>query len=176
MAGKLIEVAFVVEDMGEAIDRWVRGFGVGPFFTGTFDIPEQNYRGTIAPTKMDIAFSFSNGALVELIQPLSNTRCVFCDAGPGFHHLMFEVQDHDAEIAHFAAEGYSVVQTGNFGGNPYSIVDTRAATGAFTEVMAFGEGLRNLYQQMKAASEQWDGRGERRRDLFAALSGDLGCK
>ncbi|MDP3676327.1 MAG: VOC family protein [Novosphingobium sp.] len=170
MARKLIEVAFVVDDMNAAIERWVKGFGVGPFHTGIFEVPEQNYRGTVSPALMDVAFSFSNGALVELIQPLAGTPCIFSEAGPGFHHLMFEVADHDAEVARYAAEGYPVVQSGSFGGNPFSIIDTRAANGAYTEIMAFGEGVQRLYTRMKDAAAAWDGTTEPKRDLFAALA------
>ena len=170
MTGKLIEVAFVVDDMDAAIARWTAGFEVGPFFTGIFEVPDQSYRGRSAPGKMDVAFSFSNGALIELIQPLGDPANIFSEAGPGFNHLMFELEDHDAEVARYAAQGYPVVQSGTFGGNPFSIVDTRAATGAFTEIMAFNEGVRRLYNRMKAECEAWDGHGEPRRDLFAALT------
>jgi catechol 2,3-dioxygenase-like lactoylglutathione lyase family enzyme len=171
MARKLIEIAFVVDDMDAAIERWVKGFGVGPFYTGVYEVPAQNYRGTVSPTRMDVAFSFSNGALIELIQPLGDTPCIFSEAGPGFHHLMFEVPDHDAEVARYAAEGYAVVQSGSFGGNPFSIIDTRAANGAYTEIMAFGAGLQRLYECMKEAAASWDGHTDPKRDLFAALAG-----
>jgi catechol 2,3-dioxygenase-like lactoylglutathione lyase family enzyme len=170
MTRKLIEVAFVVDDMDAAIDRWVKGFGVGPFYSGIYEVAGQNYRGTVSPARMEVAFSFSNGALVELIQPLAETPCIFSEAGPGFHHLMFEVPDHDAEVARFAAQGYQVVQSGSFGGNPFSIVDTRTANGAYTEIMAFSEGVQRLYTRMADAAAAWDGKTDPRRDLFAALA------
>jgi catechol 2,3-dioxygenase-like lactoylglutathione lyase family enzyme len=170
MTGKLIEVAFVVDDMDTAIARWTQGFGVGPFFSGIFEVPGQVYRGRIAPAKMNVAFSFTNGALIELIQPLGDRSNIFSEAGPGFHHLMFELDDHDAEVARYAEQGYPVVQSGNFGGSSFSIIDTRAATGAFTEVMAFSDGVKRLYNRMKAASKAWDGQSKPRRDLFAALA------
>ncbi|MBB3860947.1 catechol 2,3-dioxygenase-like lactoylglutathione lyase family enzyme [Novosphingobium hassiacum] len=170
MSGKLIEVAFVVDDMAEAIARWTTTFGVGPFFTGIFDVPDQTYRGQLAPARMEVAFSFTNGALLELIQPLDTGDNIFSEAGPGFHHLMFELPDHDAEVARYAAQGYPVVQSGSFGGSPFSIIDTRTATGAYTEIMAFNAGVQRLYSRMKAESEAWDGISEPRRNLFTALA------
>jgi hypothetical protein len=166
MSGKLIEIAYVVEDLGSAIEHWTSDMGVGPFFTGIYDIPDQIYRGEPVPTRMNIAFAMSNGVLLELIQPLSGGGCIFSEAGPGFHHIMFELADHDAEVARLEARGFEVVQSGSFAGSAYSIVDTRSATGCFTEVMACGPGLQGLIARLRQASEAWDGKTEPVRSLF----------
>lgn len=170
MNGKLIEVAYVVEDLAGAIEHWASDLGVGPFFTGIYDVAEQEYRGAKCPARMNIGFGISNGVLIELIQPLSGNPNVFSEAGPGFHHIMFEISDHDAEVARLRAEGFEVVQSGSFGGTSFSIFDTRAATGSYTEVMPFGPGLQKLWQCLKDASDGWDGQSEPVRDLFAELA------
>lgn len=169
MASKLIEVAFVVEDLSVAIAHWTRTFRVGPFFAGVFEVPDQRYRGRPAPGRTKVAFSFTNGALIELIEPLSGPNCVFAEAlarsGPGFHHMLFETSDHDAEVAHYQALGFHVVQSGTFAGSQFSIVDTRDSNGGYIEIMPFGEGLQNLYAQMRAANESWDGYSDPERAL-----------
>ena len=170
MSGKLIEIAYVVDDLAGAIEHWTADLGVGPFFTGTYDVPDQEYRGTPAPARMQIGFAVSNGVLIELIEPLPGKPNIFSEAGPGFHHIMFEIFDHDAEVARLRAEGFEVIQSGNFAGTPFSILDTREATGCYTEVMPFGSGLQKLWQRLNEASEGWDGQSEPVRDLFAALA------
>lgn len=170
MASKLIEVAYVVDDMDRAVAHWTGNYGVGPFFTGLFEVPDQSYRGTPAPGRMMVSFGYSNGALVELIQPLDDGPSVYHEVleatGPGPHHVMFRIDDHDAEVARYKARGFEVVQSGRFGTSDFSMVDTRRETGSFTEIMAFGEALNALYERIKTASEEWDGVTEPQRKLF----------
>lgn len=172
MSSRLIEAAFVVSDLKQAIAEWTGGFGVGPFFVAEFHTTEQHYRGMPTPKRSLIGFGYTNGVLIELIQPLDGPPCVFSEAlerlGPSFHHHLYEVPDHDVEVTRLTALGFEVVQAGQFAGTPFSIVDTRRVTGAYTEVMAFHAGLRGLYERVRSASEAWDGISEPERALNPA--------
>ena len=166
---KLIEVAYVVEDMDAAIDRWLNDLDVGPWFTGIFDVPEMNYRGNVFASRIKVGFAMSNSIMIELMQQLDGHPSTFSELGPGFNHLMFQVADRDAEIARYAQRGCEVAMSGRVGEGGFAMIDARAATGGYIEVATYGGFLKDMYEMLEGACRSWDGLTEPRRDLFAAL-------
>src|ERR1700712_581281 len=91
--GSIIELAHVVADMDAAIAHWTGTLKAGPFFVGEMRFPEgHRYRGEPAMLAIRVAFGFSGGLLIELVQPLDGDRSVFAELlaarGPGYHHMM----------------------------------------------------------------------------------------
>ena len=73
--GGIAQTAFVVEDLGAAIDHWVTNCRAGPFFVlDHFLVPGQTYRGEESRADITIAMGFAGHMLIELIQPLDDER------------------------------------------------------------------------------------------------------
>src|SRR5690606_1258129 len=91
--GSILELCQVTDDMDAAIAHWTGLFGAGPFYV--FDVPAmpgQTHRGQPSSIDLRIAFGFSGGLLIELLQQTNDAPSVFREMieskGPGFHHLM----------------------------------------------------------------------------------------
>ena len=100
--GGIAQTAFVVEDLGAAIDHWVTNCRAGPFFVlDHFLVPGQTYRGEESRADITIAMGFAGHMLMELIQPLDGEPSVYRETmelrGYGFHHLGIACADVDAD-------------------------------------------------------------------------------
>jgi len=129
---KLSHISMVVKDMDKAIKRY-ETLGVGPFkpfiggpegipVTGTVHGKEVDY-------DMDLRMSDNDmgGLRIELIQPLRG-RTIYDEFlekhGEGAHHVCYNVEDLDKEIADMASRGYQVTQTGTTGTVKWAYFDT----------------------------------------------------
>jgi hypothetical protein len=175
--GSIIELCDVVADMDAAIAHWTKIVNAGPFFVGEMRFPEgHRYRGRPEVLNIRVAFGFSGGLLIELVQPLEGDRSVFTEVlqkrGPGYHHVMLR-EDYDTAHARLSAQGFEIAleSTTPFG-ERCALFDTQHINGGFIEVMDLHITFGRLTEAMAAAHENWKGDEPRRplADLFAAIS------
>jgi hypothetical protein len=175
--GSILELCQVVTDMDAAIDHWTQVIGAGPFYV--FDIPAlpgQKYRG--APTAVDlrIAFGFSGGLLIELLQQTNDVPSVFREmldkTGAGYHHIMLRVP-FDEGSARLQRHGYEAAFTGAMPtGERIAVFDTRDGNGGYIELMDLTPGSLGPMEKIHQAHLDWDGVSDPKRDFFALLHGD----
>jgi hypothetical protein len=174
--GSVIELCHVVADVDASIAWWVDCLGAGPFFVGDMHFPDgHRYRGASAMLAIRVAFGFSGGLLIELVQPLDGDGSVFSEVmrgrGPGFHHVMLR-EDYDIAHARLTAQGFSVaLESTTPLGERCALFDTQAVNGGFTEVMDLHIAFGRLTEAMAAAHENWDGEVPQRplAPLFMAM-------
>jgi hypothetical protein len=175
--GSIIELCDVVADMDAAIAHWTKVFNAGPFFVGEMRFPEgHRYRGRPEVLNIRVAFGFSGGLLIELVQPLEGDRSVFTEVlqkrGPGYHHVMLR-EDYDAAHARLSAQGFEIAleSTTPFG-ERCALFDTQHINGGFIEVMDLHITFGRLTEAMAKAHENWQGDDPKRplADLFATIS------
>jgi hypothetical protein len=71
----VIQMAYVVEDIHQAIDAWVKKLNVGPWFLlDSFTGVDPQYRGKPSEAAVSLAMSFAGHMMVELIQEQSKPR------------------------------------------------------------------------------------------------------
>ena len=177
--GSIIELCHVVADMDAAIAHWTAMLNAGPFFVGEMRFPEgHRYRGTPAMLAIRVAFGFSGGLLIELVQPLDGDRSVFSEAlaerGPGYHHVMLR-EDYDIARARLEGAGFAVaLESTTPLGERCALFDTRHLNGGFVEVMDLHIAFGRLTEVMADAHEGWDGAEPQRPlgALFARIAGD----
>jgi hypothetical protein len=176
--GSIIELCHVVADMDAAIAHWTGTLRAGPFFVGEMRFPEgHRYRGAPAVLAIRVAFGFSGGLLIELVQPLEGDRSVFTEVldkrGPGYHHVMLR-DDYDSAHARLTAQGFAVaLESTTPLGERCALFDTQAVSGGFTEVMDLHIGFGRLTELMAEAHAGWSGDQPQRPlgPLFASLMG-----
>jgi hypothetical protein len=160
--GSVLELCQVVADLGPALAHWTGTIGAGPFFV--FDVPVlpgQLYRGAPTAVSMTVAFGFSGGLLIELLQQTSDGPSVFREmldaSGPGYHHVMLR-GDYDANFARLAAKGHAVAFSGQMpSGERFCLFDTRSADGAYVELMDISPAMAQSLARMHRAHLGWDG-------------------
>jgi hypothetical protein len=160
--GSILELCHVTRDMDRAIAHWTQVMGAGPFFV--FDVPAmpgQTHRGAPSSIDLRIAFGFSGGLLIELLQPLNDTPSVFREIldsrGEGYHHVLLRT-DFDAGSARLARHGYTAAFTGAMpSGERFALFDTQDGNGGFIELMDLTDATFGPMAAIHAAHLEWDG-------------------
>ena len=97
----LDHIAIAVPDLSEAIRRFAEDFGLT--FSGSEDVPS---------AQTSTAFFPIPGTRIELIHPLDGQGPVrkFLDRrGGGLHHVCFETDDIEADMARLREKGYRLL-------------------------------------------------------------------
>ena len=159
---RLIQNAYVVNDLDDAIARWHALWGIGPFFVRRHIVMSQvMYRGQPSQIDMSAAYVQAGPIQVELVQQHCDSPSAFCDMFPrgqeGFHHVAMIPDDYERVLAWYAALGYPVAsEVRTASGRGASFIDTRPMLGHMMEVYIPGEGIQNLYRTVADAAANWD--------------------
>jgi hypothetical protein len=162
--GGVAQTAFIVEDLEEAIRRWVADMRAGPFFVlPHFLTPGQTYRGAESTADITLAMGFAGHMLIELIQPLDANPSVYRETieqrGYGFHHLGIACADVEVAGREYQARGYleafrAAVPTG---GEVVYLDDGSGAARGFIELLPVTPGMDATFTRFWEASRDWDG-------------------
>jgi hypothetical protein len=158
-----IQAAFVVEDLQEAMQRWIRMQGVGPFFVLRHGKMEDlRYRGR--PVEVDASFAMAQaGAIqIELVQQHNVGPSAYRDTIPagteGFHHICIVTEDYPAEIKHYAEQGCIPAMDGRFGEMLFCYMDTCQQLGYMTEIIQKWEPVTKVHKMVADSAVGWDGK------------------
>lgn len=171
----VIQIAFTVPDLQEAIGFWTSRMNVGPWFVAErFSGDEPVYRGAPCLALINAALSFAGDMQVELIELANDEPGIQRDAirahGHGFHHFGRACTDIDRERARYESLGYSDVFCAVMpSGDLVHFMEPPAgcATG-LVELIAAGAEIDAAFTRMWRASVDWDGERPTRRfeELF----------
>jgi hypothetical protein len=163
--GGIMQVAYVVEDIDQAIEQWVRTLGVGPFFVARHAAyKEFSYREGTAPPDVSLAFAYSGDTNIELVQQHDQTPSAFLDflraRGPGVQHVGVLSDDIGADTRLLEARGAGVVQrlVNAANGVETRFFDTELHPGAMLELIQRSPALDAGFAFMKRAAQNWDGK------------------
>lgn len=125
------QVAFVVEDLDDGMERFGSILGVSPWQVYRFEPPrltDTTFRGRQREFSMALALADVGGTMFELIEPLTGESLYtehLEDHGEGLHHIAcFGFTDPDAVVEAFEDAGMPVIQSGNFAGTEFWYFDT----------------------------------------------------
>lgn len=170
------QVAWVVDDLDEAVAHWRAATGAGPFFLGRHIgafVTDTHYRGAPAEIDMSAAVAQAGSVVIELIQQHGSAPSPFREVYPegegGLHHMQAFVDDVDVATRVYQNLGFDVVMTGQLAGvSPVVYVDTRSTIGCMTELMEHQGPATQMYAAIAAATADWDGT-DPVRDLSALM-------
>lgn len=161
--GGIIQTAFVVRDIHDAVHHWTTRLGAGPFFL----IPHWRgnnpvYRGEPSKAAVTIAMGFAGRMQIELIQPDDDHPSVYKElvdrSGPGFHHFGVASDDIDGDIARRSAEGYVLAFRAGVGSGEVAYLDGGPDQPGMIELIEATPALDENFTAMWRASVDWDGR------------------
>ena len=158
-----VQLAYHVADIDEAMPRFARMLGIGPFcMRRHIALDAVNYRGAAASLDISAAHAQAGPVQVELVMQHcaspSAFRDMFAAAEEGLHHVALFPDDYDAMVAHYAGLGCPVASelvTVERRGAAY--VDTVAALGHMTEIYRVNQSLFDFYARVAQAAQTWDG-------------------
>lgn len=127
------QVAVVVEDLKDGMDRYTGIFGIEPWTVYRFeppDLTETTYRGEAVEYGMMLALGYAGDTMIELIESTMGPN-VYEDHleahGEGLHHIAYFGWDEAEAIDvldSFEAAGMPVLQSGTFHGTDFWYLDT----------------------------------------------------
>ncbi|MCE2880466.1 MAG: VOC family protein [Comamonadaceae bacterium] len=164
LAQSIVQNAYVVQDIDQAIQRWHRLWGLGPFLVRRhMAMAEVRYRGQLSQLDISAAFAQAGPIQVELLQQHCQTpsafRDMFAGQGEGLHHVAVQVTDPEALLDRYRSCGLArASELRTAGGRGAVLVDTRPLVGHMTEVYLSPDATRAFYQQVAQAAAAWDGR------------------
>jgi hypothetical protein len=160
--GGIIQTAFVVKDIHEAMASWVSDCKVGPWFLlDHFSGENPVYRGGPSHGDVAIAMAFAGHMQIELIQPNDDHPSVYRETikerGYGFHHLGRATTQIDADIAELEGRGYSLAwRAGVPTGGDVAYLHHPGYSG-FLELITATDGMEEAFTRFWRASVDWDG-------------------
>ena len=163
MSDRIIQNAYYVADLDLAITRFHNLWGLGPFFVRRHIALETvTYRGSASELDISAAYTQSGDIMVELVTQHNDAPSIFRDRFAAhescFHHVALDFGDHDTRVADFNEKGYeSVTSFKTSEGRGATYLDTFELLGHATEIYIVNDSLKQLYSEVRLASETWDG-------------------
>ena len=160
----IIQTAYVVKNIHEAIDHWVKELHVGPWFLiEHFTGGDAKYRGKPSEADSALAMSFAGHMNIELIQQYNDAPSVYRETidkrGYSFHHWGVATTNFDADHARYRAAGY---EEGFFArvpsGGRVAYMDTTRDLPGMVELIEMGASFDPIFGRFYAASIGWDGK------------------
>jgi len=162
--GAIIQTAFVVPDIDEALQIWAKDLGAGPFFLVKGWKGERAiYRGNPCEAAVSLAMGFAGHMQIELIQPDDAHPSVYREHidqhGFGFHHVAIASADVNADIDRLAKSGYAeVFRVGVPTGGDVVYMSGKDGQPGMIELIPVTEATDRVFTAMWQASVGWDGK------------------
>ncbi|WP_322544783.1 VOC family protein [Rhodococcoides fascians] len=165
---KIVQVAFVVDDLEKAALHWAQTHGAGPFFF-LDEVPLTDVRGPDGePGVLQQGFAVGQWGpvMVELnrqdrIEPAAAGDILMA---PGFSHIAYFSTDSEAEEQRLVEAGAPLLMSLSFGETRVRFHDARSTSGYVIEHYACAGAVEETYRRVAEAAEGWDGT-----DPFRAL-------
>ncbi len=158
------QIAYAVADVREFATKHSRSYGSGPYLMVEDAEISGTIRGRDVTFKVDVAFGQWGEMQVEVLHQTTPGPGLIHELYPegsgrfGVHHFCSIVDNLDAAIAEFEADGCETVFRGTMPlGTNAVMMDTEATLGHFTELYMYTDEIRWLYEGVKAASIGFDG-------------------
>lgn len=161
----IVQLGYVVPDLGAALDHWTKTLGVGPFLvTSRIDYAELHYRGKPIAIDNAVALASWRGMQIEIIQQTSGDDSMFTNfiarRGGGLHHVCVLSDDLNGDLAAWQAAGTTVLMGGRTAaGIPFAYLDSDPDdAGRVIEIVQPSPGLTRFFARLDQLAESWDGR------------------
>jgi len=161
--GPVTQNGYVVRDIQGAMRHWIEVLGIGPwFYVERLPVRDFRYRGAPSDVYASIALANSGDLQIELIQQRNDAPSMYRDfiesGREGLQHLSTWPVDYDGVMARAAALGYRVGQSGISGRGPFAYLETETHPGTVMELAALTDERRRVFDGIRRAAVNWDGR------------------
>ncbi len=160
--GRVVQIAYAVEDVRSAARTFAERVGAGPFFVRHHDLPRRvDHRGRPGSFDHSSAYGQWGDMQVELVQIHGAEPAGLADIvqrSSGIHHVATFVASIDDEQRRLTALGWPAVMTAETAsGMRYAFHDARDELGHLVEIYEPSRGVLALYARVAAAGSGWQG-------------------
>jgi len=141
----ILQIGIVIQNADEAIRNYENLLGISGWNINYVDTQNgvgRNFRhgNKDVAVKAKIAWVSIGNVEIELIEPRDETSIYaeyLRNNGPGVHHLMFGIDDHQKGVECMRVNGVESIVSGELQATKFQLFDTRSLLGTITE---FAEG------------------------------------
>lgn len=160
--GRIVQIAYAVDDVRAAARQFADRVGAGPFFVRHHDLPRHvDHRGTAGRFDHSSAYGQWGEVQVELVQvhdAAPDTLATIVQRTSGIHHVATFVASIDEEQRRLEDLGWPAVMTAQTAsGMRYAFHDAREQLGHLLEVYEPSPGVLRLYATVADAAHGWTG-------------------
>jgi methylmalonyl-CoA/ethylmalonyl-CoA epimerase len=137
---RVLQIAVVVKNLDEAMERYWEEYGIGPWDIYTFDpstVSDMTIRNQRVDYAMRLALTDIGGIQWELIEPLDE-KSIYAEFlkehGEGLHHVALAVDNYDEAMAFFQSKGIGVLQGGTWHGLTYTYLESESTLSFSAEI------------------------------------------
>lgn len=158
-----VQYAYLVPDLDSGMALARKHWALGPFFViPDIQVEDARYRGQASELVFSVALAQAADIQIELIVQHSAAASAFTDMQDGrpcrLHHAAIMVDDFDAAVAAYAADGFEIANSGRaFGVMPFCYVDTCSELGHMIEIVPRSDALLDIYARVRSAALDWNG-------------------
>ena len=154
--GPPVQIAYAVNDVHAAAERFAATTGAGPFFVVEhIGITSARVHGEPGVFDHSSAYGQWGALMVELVQEHS---APLVPPDGRVHHLAFLVPDLTAAVTDCADRGWpDVLWAHTTAGQSFAFCDARTERGHLVELYEPTERLHAFYAMVATAADRWDG-------------------
>lgn len=163
--GSVAQIAYIVDNLEEAIEKWSGFLTAGPFFIiNNFEIIDPKYRGEpMKDTNIRIALGYSGGMCIEFIEQISEGLSVYTEVfakkGYCYHHWAYMSKNFDDDVQKHLDQGLEICFSGAAGvGGRFVYLDATEQIQSMVEIIEFTPPVEEFFAMIEGASENWDGK------------------
>ena len=162
--GSIIQCAYTVEDIDEAMRCFTDLLNIGPWFLiGPFVPAKGFYRGAVTRMNISLAVAFAGETMIELIEQHDQEPSVYQETlkargAHGFHHWAIGARDFDTTVAAYKSRGYREAFSDlSPRGVRVVYLDISPDLPGMLEIIEMTADVEEQYRRMYQAAQEWDG-------------------
>ncbi len=162
--GRVVQVAYLVEDLDAAAEHWLRSAGLGPWTCFRNITLETRFDGRDFEMNIHEALAYMGDLQIQLVQSLDppETRTPYQEflraRRFGVHHMAFFAEDLDATIERARKQGFErTCAMRDKSGHRYYYCQSTAMPDVWIEFLESYPALHAIIEEGIAAAANWDG-------------------
>ena len=162
--GRVVQVAYLVEDIDEAMQHWLAQAGLGPWTCYRNIELDAEFEGKPLTLHIHEALAYMGELQIQLVQSLDPPSAAtpyqpyLRERRFGIHHLAFFSHDFDADLARARQQGFGrICEMRDSVGNRYAYCGSQALPDVWIELLGVYPELTRIFQDGIAAAAAWKG-------------------
>jgi len=162
--GRVVQVAYLVEDIDAAMAHWLREAGLGPWTCFRNIELESLFDGKPLQLRIHEALAYMGDLQIQLVQSLNDSgektpyQDYLCAGRWGVHHMAFFSEDIDADVARARSQGFArSCEMRDKAGFRYFYCQSSAMPDVWIEFLEVYPRLREIFATGIADAASWDG-------------------
>jgi len=174
--GRVVQVAYLVRDVDEAMAHWVRHARIGPWTCFRNIRLDAHYEGRPLELVIHEGLAYIGELQIQLVQSCNPPdvptpyQTDLARGRFGLHHMAFFSRDVDADVARAERQGFEPsCEMRDANGHRYFYCRSKAMPDVWIELLEVYPFLEQVFREGIAASAAWDGSDPIRNVEYADL-------